>query len=89
MRAAGSKTSKDGRWILGVGAVACAACCAGPILGFVTAIGAGTLLGYVLFGVAGVGVLVLGAALLIRQRRRPSRVCTADEAAPVEIGRKA
>ena len=35
--------------IVGVGAVACAACCVGPILGSLTAIGLGTAAGVALF----------------------------------------
>jgi hypothetical protein len=32
--------------VVGVGVAACAACCAGPILAFLAAIGLGTVVGY-------------------------------------------
>ena len=55
--------------VLGVGAAACAACCAGPILGFVAATGIASLLGAVVFGVVGLAV----AAVLYQRRRRRAR----------------
>lgn len=69
-------TNKDKAALVGVGAVACAACCAGPILGFLAAIGLGTAVGFAIFGVA---AIVIGAAvtlLLVRhRRRRPAGAC--------------
>ncbi len=56
--------------IVGVGAVACAACCAGPVLGFLAALAAGTVLGVALFGVVGLVVAIIGISWLIRRRRR-------------------
>ena len=49
-RQADVNSKRENATILGVGAVACAACCAGPILGFSTAIGLGTAAGFALFG---------------------------------------
>ena len=37
---------RDGAAIVGVGAAACAVCCAGPILAFLAAIGLGTAAGF-------------------------------------------
>ena len=45
---------KSGLGVLGAGAAACAACCAGPVLGFLAATGVATLLGAVAFGAIGV-----------------------------------
>ncbi len=77
-------TKKENVAIIGVGAVACAACCAGPILGFVAAIGLGTAAGFALFGST---ALVIGAAavvILMRRRRRRASSC-ANTADPVAV----
>lgn len=63
-------TRKQQTAILGVGAAACAACCAGPILGFLAAIGLGTAVGFAVFGVAALVVGALAAIVVTRQRRR-------------------
>jgi hypothetical protein len=79
-------SKKDGAAIAGIGAAACAACCAGPILGFLSAIGLGTLTGVVLFGVAGLLVAAIGAAILVARGRRRSRACaTAPEIVAVDM----
>ena len=52
--------------ILGMGATACAACCAGPILAFLAAAGVFTAAGVALFGVFG---LVPVVAWYVRPRR--------------------
>jgi hypothetical protein len=67
--------------LIGAGAAACAVCCAGPILGFIAALGLGAVAGTLLFGVAALAVTaVAGALLLVRRRRRQ----TACEAPPLE-----
>jgi hypothetical protein len=67
---------------LGVGAAACAACCAGPVLGAISAIGIATAVGY---AIAGAVALVLGAAaaalVLHRRHRRGAR--TPERGTPV------
>lgn len=83
-----SRSSKrDGLGILGFGAVACAACCAGPILGFLAAIGAGTVAGVAVFGVAGLAIAALAVPLVIRRRRQRAASCDVDQVA-IEIGSK-
>ena len=52
---------KENATIIGVGVAACAACCAGPVLGVLAAIGLGTAAGFVLFG--SIAILV-GAAVM-------------------------
>ncbi len=49
----------DGAAVVGVGVAACAVCCAGPILGFLAAIGLGTVLGVAVFGIIGVVIALL------------------------------
>jgi hypothetical protein len=51
---------------IGIGVAACAACCAGPILSVLAAIGLGTAAGMALFGIA---ALFLGASVVARRRR--------------------
>ncbi len=74
---------KENATLVGVAAVACAACCAGPILGVLAAIGLGTALGAALWGV---GALLMGAiavAVVLRRRRSAAaRACSA----PAGIG---
>ena len=59
--------------VAGVAVVACGACCAGPLLGFVAAVSLGTLVGVALFGVFGLGVAVAGGSWWVwrRRQRRP------------------
>jgi hypothetical protein len=64
-------SNKEGIALVGVAAVACAACCAGPILGFLAAIGLGTVVGVALFGSVAlfVGAVVAGWVIVRRRRR--------------------
>lgn len=55
--------------ILGLGAAICAACCAGPILGFIAATGLLTASGFAFFGAIGLLIAIPGIALA--RRRRP------------------
>ncbi len=76
---------KEGAALVGAGAVACAACCAGPIVGFLAAIGLGTATGFALFGVAAVVVGALAVAVvLVRRRRRRAQACAAT-VPPTEV----
>ncbi len=66
--------TRDARRFLGFGAAACAACCAGPIIGFVAAAGAGTLAALAWFGGTGlVGAGLATAWFALRRRRRFAR----------------
>ena len=57
--------------LIGAGAAACAVCCAGPVLGFMAALGVGAIAGTLLFGVAALVVTaVVGILFLVRRRRR-------------------
>lgn len=67
---------KAGFGVLGLGAAACAACCAGPILGFFAATGIVSVLGAVMFGVVGLVAFLAIAALLLLRRRRQAQRCT-------------
>jgi hypothetical protein len=69
--------------ILGIGAAACVACCAGPILAFIAATGLLTVTGLALFGTVGVIIAIPGIALIVRRRRQPSTCTPASE--PVAV----
>lgn len=56
-----------------------------PDLGFLGAIGIGTLAGVFLFGVAGLVVAALGTVLLVLRRRRASTVRASDTQVPVDM----
>jgi hypothetical protein len=66
-------------------------CCAGPILGFLAAIGLGTAAGVALWGV---GALVVGAALTVfvvvhRRRRAASCAPVGVEPTPLDLTERA
>jgi uncharacterized iron-regulated membrane protein len=63
--------------------VACAACCAAPIIGFITAIGIGAMAG-ALFGLLGLAIAAIGAALWLK-RRRQRIVCPPAPEGPVAV----
>ncbi len=69
-------TKKENAAIVGVGVAACAACCAGPILGFLAAIGLGTALGFALFGSAALVIGAIAVVVVLRRRRRRADACT-------------
>ncbi len=75
---------KDAATVVGLGAAACAACCAGPIIGVVAALGLGAIAATWLFGLVGlVAVGVVATAVMHRRGTRPVE-CTSNEAT-VEI----
>ncbi len=61
---------KENAAIVGVGATACIACCAGPIIGFLAAIGIGTAAGFAMFGAISLVIGALAVAYVVRRRRR-------------------
>lgn len=79
-------SNKEGIALVGVGAAACAACCAGPILGFLAAIGLGTAAGFAVFGSAGLVIAVIATLYVLRRRRARAASCRASSPAEVEIG---
>ncbi len=67
---------KENATIVGVGAAACVACCVGPILGFLAAIGIGTAAGFALFGTISLVVGALTLAVVVRRHRRREITCS-------------
>lgn len=78
---------KENATIVGVGVAACAVCCAGPILGFLAAIGLSTAAGFAMFGTVAIGAgAVLTALVVIRLRRRAPTCASNDPVSvPVEL----
>lgn len=83
-----SDASKQGAGLFGIGAAACAACCAGPIIGVLTAAGLLTVAAYVVTGLAGLAVAVPLAVLTIRRRRARYQYTGSPEPMLVELGPK-
>jgi hypothetical protein len=69
--------NRENAAIVGVGAVACAACCAGPILGFLAALGLGTAAGFAVFGTAALIIGAIGTVVVLRRRRQRATSCAA------------
>lgn len=75
--------------ILGLGAAACVACCAGPILAFLAATGLFAAAGTARYGAAGLLALVPAAIWYARRRRRAITCAVADDRPmPVTVGRR-
>ncbi|HEY7626377.1 MAG TPA: hypothetical protein VH761_04895 [Ilumatobacteraceae bacterium] len=73
-------STRDNAAIVGVGAAACAVCCAGPILAFLAAIGLGTALGVAVFGSSALIVGAAVAVVVLRRRRRRAEACSPEPA---------
>jgi hypothetical protein len=69
-------TKKDNAAIVGVGVAACAVCCAGPILGFLAAIGIAAAVGFAVFGLVGLAIAIVVGVALYGRRQRPRLTCT-------------
>lgn len=80
-----SANKKDNAAIVGVGVAACAACCAGPILGVLAAIGLGTAAGFALFGTLAVVVGAAAVALVVVRRRRGAVCAVTETPEPVAV----
>lgn len=81
-------TKKQDVALVGAGVAACAVCCAGPIVGFLAAIGLGTAAGAMLYGTIAVVIGAAVAVVVVRRRRR-AKVCatipSTSASAPVEL----
>ena len=75
---------KAGLGVIGAGAAACAACCAGPVLGFFAATGIASVVGALVFGLVGL-IVVLAIAAVLWQRRRPGAGHCTPEPGPVQL----
>lgn len=81
--------AKRGFSVVGLGAAACVACCAAPVMAFLAATGVFTITGVVTFGLVGLIGLVPVALWWGRRRRRLTRACPVpDESVSVLLGRR-
>ena len=79
---------KENASIVAVGVAACAACCAGPILGVVAAIGLGTAAGFALLGAIAILIGAAVIAFVVIRRRRRAQACSSSKPSqpvPVEL----
>lgn len=76
-------TTKKPFGMLGIGAAACVACCAAPVLGFIAATGLLTVTGLALFGTVGLLIAIPGIVLVVRRRRQRSTCTPTNE--PVAV----
>ena len=79
--------AKSGFGIVGLGAAACVACCAGPIVAFLAATGLFTIAGVATFGLVGLVALV-PVALWWGRRRSPAACNVPDEPVRVPLKRR-
>lgn len=84
------RTPKDSFGILGVGAAACVACCAGPILTFLGGFSVAGIASTWLIGGTGFVITAVAAAfVVVRRRRRQSRCAVPPDDVPVRLLTKA
>lgn len=76
---------RGGLNILGLGALACAACCAGPILAFLGGVSIAGLVSTTVIGAAGlvIAAVALVAYLAVRHRRAISCAVRSNDPVPV------
>ena len=79
------RTISERAGILGIGAAACVACCAGPILAFVGGIVALGAVGTFLMGATAVALALIAVATVLLARRTRPRSCTTGAADPVAV----
>lgn len=80
------RTAKEGLGIVGFGAAACVACCAGPILAFLGGVSVAGVASTWFFGIGGLLIAAVAAvAVLVVRRRQQQPSCAAPSAEPVPV----
>lgn len=83
----GPSPRREGIGLIGLGAAACVACCAGPILAFLGGLTLAGAASTLVIGVAGLALAALAAAAwLIVKRRGRDRCAAAPPGEPVSVG---
>lgn len=78
---------RQGIGLIGVGAAACVACCAGPILAFLGGLTIAGVASSLVIGVAGLAfAAIAGSAWLIVKRRGRNRCAATPTDDPVSLG---
>jgi hypothetical protein len=80
-----SDERKERFGIIGIGAAACAACCAGPILAFLGGLSLAGLASTLLIGTLGLAVFVSSGAGYLVVRRRRQTACAPPSIEPVSV----
>ena len=83
-----SDGTKQGAGLVGIGAAACAACCAGPIFGVIAAAGLLTAAAYLTAGLIGLAGAVPLGVWVHRRRKARTRCVSSNEPTPVELSSK-
>lgn len=84
------ETGGDGFSILGIGAAACIACCAGPILAILGGLGIAGIASTLLIGVGGLVVTVVAVAgFVVVRRRRTACATRGNSPVPVSLATQA
>lgn len=81
-----SSGRKEGLGLLGLGAAACVACCAGPILAFLGGMTLAGLASMFVIGVVGLVVAAIAVVGFVVVRRR--RKCSTPTDGPVAVARQ-
>ena len=77
--------NKEGLGLVGLGAAACVACCAGPLLAFLGGLTIAGLASTLLIGAAGLAIAAVAGGGWLAVRRRRARATCAAHPAPVAI----
>ena len=78
-----SERTTGGFRLLGVGAAACVACCAGPLLAFLGGLGVAGLASTLVVGAVGLAVAAVAAVAFLFVRRRRTGCAVPDPIVPV------
>ncbi len=81
----GTSAKRDGFGLVGLGVVACVACCAGPILALLGGLTIAGLASTLVIGVAGLVVAVMSAVAWLAVRRRRHSSCGDGIDGPVPV----
>ena len=80
-----STPRRNGPSILGVGVAACLACCAGPLLAFLSGLGLAGLASTLMLGAAGLAITAIAiVAILVVRRQRTNCAVPADDPGAVQ-----
>lgn len=81
----GPSAKRDGIGLVGMGVVACVACCAGPILALLGGLTIAGLASTLVIGVAGLAIAAVAAAAWLTVRRRRRNSCGDGIDGPVPV----
>ena len=77
-----TKDPNDGFSLFGIGAAACVACCAGPVLAFLGGLGLAGVASTALIGTTGLAITAVAIVAFVTVRRRGATCSTSCEPTP-------